>query len=358
MKPSPRFALMIPAALALLAGLDAALLLLGLPAPVTFTRLAANHGSLLVLGFVGTLIALERATALKRWWGYFAPLLLGVGALLVLADPLPVWVGRSVITVGAALFTGVYIPLWRRRYDGQILVQLLGAASALAGAIMWIGEVSFDRLIPWFTAFVVLTIAAERVELASIALGAGATTRLIWHAASIAVPLIIGIPLPHQGAVLLGLAYLALALWLVRHDVAWRTIRPNGATRFMAACMLAGYGWLIIAAGILLFGFPVASSAYDAYIHAVFLGFTFSMIMAHATTILPAVLHVKLPYRAIFWVPAVLLHLGLIIRVWIGDAFNVIPAWQWGGALSVVALVLFFLFAVGSAIVGEPGPRR
>ncbi len=42
------------AGLSLLAGLDAALLLLGLPAPVTTERLPEVHGILLVIGFVGT----------------------------------------------------------------------------------------------------------------------------------------------------------------------------------------------------------------------------------------------------------------------------------------------------------------
>src|SRR5690606_2490550 len=46
---------MLPAGLALLAGLDAGMLLLGLPAPVTTDRLPEVHGMLLALGFVGTL---------------------------------------------------------------------------------------------------------------------------------------------------------------------------------------------------------------------------------------------------------------------------------------------------------------
>lgn len=59
-----RLGWMLPAGLALLAGLDAGLLLLGLPAPVTTDRLPVVHGMLMVMGFVGTLISLERATAL------------------------------------------------------------------------------------------------------------------------------------------------------------------------------------------------------------------------------------------------------------------------------------------------------
>src|SRR5690606_25922841 len=105
---------------------------------------------------------------------------------------------------------------------------------------------------------------------------------------------------------------LVLVGWLIRHDVARRTIRTTGATRFMAACILAGYLWLAVAGAVLLLGAPEGRPAYDAVVHSVLLGYAFSMIMAHATTILPAVLRVALPYRAAFWVPAALLQLALI----------------------------------------------
>ena len=82
-RPGLRLVWMLPAGVALLAGLDAGLLLLGLPAPVTAERLPDVHGMLLVLGFVGTLISLERATALARPLGYVAPALLGIGGVLL-----------------------------------------------------------------------------------------------------------------------------------------------------------------------------------------------------------------------------------------------------------------------------------
>lgn len=63
----PRALLLVPGGLALLAGLDAALVLLGLRAPIKTARLAEVHGALLVLGFVGTVVALQRAVAAHRW---------------------------------------------------------------------------------------------------------------------------------------------------------------------------------------------------------------------------------------------------------------------------------------------------
>lgn len=346
---------MLPAALALLAGLDAALLLLGLPAPVSTERLPQVHGVVLVLGFVGTVIALERATALGRWIGFAAPALLGAGAIMLVIDAVPLSAGKTMLVAGTAAFTALYLPLWRRQRDAALLTQLLAAALGCAAAILWLGNVPVARLMPWLIAFVVLTIAAERVELARITMGARAGGRLLLAAWSTTAALVVSLIHADTGAVLLGAVLAVLTGWLVRHDVARRTISARGATRFMAACMLAGYAWLGVAAGILLLGHPVDQPAYDAVLHAVFLGFTISMIMAHATTILPAVLHISLPYRAVMWVPMLLLHAGLILRIGFGDGLGGQAAWQLGGVLNIVALLLFLLVAVGSAVAG---PRR
>lgn len=343
----------LPAVFALLAGLDAGLLLLGLDAPVTTERLPDVHGMLLVLGFVGTLISLERATALARPYSFIAPALLGAGAVLLVTDPVPLIVAKWMLVAGAAGFVLLYIPLWRRQYDAALLTQLLGAGLALAGALIWTGQDTLTRVIPWLIGFVVLTIAAERVELARITMGPGAGIRLLFHAWAVTGALVVGLVLPDAGAMLLGLALLSLAGWLIVHDVARRTIRATGVTRYMAACILAGYVWLGVAAVVLLLGQPTGQAAYDAVIHAVFLGYTFSMIMAHATTILPAVLRIRLPYRPAFWVPAALLQVALIVRVWFGDGLGMPVAWQTGGVLGVAALLLFFATAATSALLPQ-----
>ena len=75
-----RALLLVPGGFALLAGLDAALALLGLPAPITTTRLAEVHGVLLVLGFVDPVLA-ERAVA-RGDGGPTCPGILGAGAVL------------------------------------------------------------------------------------------------------------------------------------------------------------------------------------------------------------------------------------------------------------------------------------
>lgn len=355
---SPRLVWLLPAGASLIVGLNAALLLLGLPAPLSAERLPAVHGMLLTLGFLGTLISLERATALKKWWGYLAPALLGAGGVLLFVSALPLAVGQWVLTAGALAFTLIYIPLWRRRFDTPLIVQLLGAALATGAAALWAAGAPMHTVVPWLLGFIVLTICAERVELAAIVMGPRADSVLLVHSWAIGLAVTLGLALPQAGAICLGLALASLTGWLAWHDIARRTIKSRGATRFMAACMLAGYFWLAVAAGVLLLGAPVTQPRYDAVIHAVLLGFALSMIMAHATTILPAVLHVRLPYRRPMWLPAILLHAGLIVRIWIGDGLGVRLAWQFGGALAVVALLLFVVTALVSALLPAPDDQR
>ena len=64
--------LLAGAMVAMLAGLWGALALLGFEVPASTTT-ASDHGILMALGFLGTMIAVERAVALGRLWGWGAP---------------------------------------------------------------------------------------------------------------------------------------------------------------------------------------------------------------------------------------------------------------------------------------------
>jgi len=346
-----RLAFLAPAGVALLAGLDAGLLLLGLPAPVTTQRLPDAHGMVMTLGFVGTVIALERAVALRRRAGFAAPALLGVGGLL-LTSSAPLRLGQIALAAGCAALVAVYIPLWRRQRDDSVLVQAFGAVLATGGALLWLGGMPVAQLLPWLASFIVLTIAGERLELARVMMLASSTVgQLLALSAAITLGTVLTLLWPVAGYPVLGLSLLALVGWLTVHDVARRTIRASGLPRFMAGCLLAGYVWLAVAGAIWVFAGGVTSGpAYDAVIHAIFLGFTMSMIMAHAPVILPAVLRCRLPYHPVMIVPPVLLHASLLLRLGVGDAHDVDLARQVGGSLNVVALLGFAVLTAGSAI--------
>lgn len=339
--------LMIPAAVCLLAGLDAGLVLLGVPAPVRTDRLPQVHGMLMVLGFVGTLICLERAVALRHPAAFTAPALLGLGGLLLIT-PAPLLVGRWVLLAGAVAMAAIYVRLWRRQRDDAVLVETLGVVLAVGATVLWLGGTAMPLLVPWLAGFVVLTIAGERLELARIAMGPHAGTWLVLLAGGVMVGTVAALLWPTVGTSLLGAALLGLTGWLVRHDVAWRTIRARGLTRFMAASMLAAYAWLSVAGVVWLLGPATAGAAYDAVLHAVFLGFTLSMIMAHAPVIMPAVVRRPLPWHPAFWGALGLLHVSLLVRLYLGDARGVHAAWQVGGVLNEIALLGFAVLVVGS----------
>lgn len=342
----PRALLVVPAAIALLAGLDAALLLLGLPAPVTADRLPEVHGVLLVVGFLGTLIALERAVAVGRRAAYAAPALLGAGALL-LVSPLPPTVGRSLLVAGTTALTALYLPLWRRRRDDAVVVEALGAVLALGATVLWLGGVSVPSLLPWLVGFVVLTIAGERLELARVTMSAQAGPA--W-AGAVVVTVAAALLWPAIGTPLLGAVLLALSGWLAGRDVARHTVRGTGLPRYQAWCLLAAYAWLAVAGAVWLLGGPAADGVrYDAVVHATFLGFALSMVMAHAPVILPAVLRRPLPYHPALFGPVVLLHGSLALRLGAGDAHGSQAAWVAGGVLNITAVVGFAAVAVWSA---------
>lgn len=352
----PPLALLAAAGFALLAALSGGLVLLGVPMPAPTQRLASDHGVLMALGFLGTVIALERAVALGRRWAFLAPVLSGLGGLWLIAG-LPDRGAAALLGTAAATFIGVYVAFLR--IDGALHVRVQAA-----GAIAWLGATlllllgqSTAAVVPWLAAFLVLTIAGERLELSRLVpRSPEAQARLVAAAAIFAAGVVLTVALPDVGRRLGGIGLLAMAAWLARHDIARRTVRLGGVTRFVALSLLAGYAWLAVGGlSWLAFGATASGAGYDAMLHAIFLGFVISMVFGHAPVILPAVLGVPLPFRPRFYLHLGLLHAGLLLRIVGGDALGWEPAWVIGGVLNVIALLLFM---ASSAFAMLREPRR
>jgi len=348
-----RAPLVVAAGAALLAGLYAALLLLGVALPVPRPALADVHGPLLVFGFVGTLVALERAVALGTSWALAAPACSGSGGLVLVAMG-PVLAAKLLLATAAVLLLAIYRALWRRQESPALLAQAAGAFAWYAAVLLWLAGMPVPELVAWMATFVVATIAGERVELARVRLTGSVAQR--WFLAALAA-LVAGATAatlwPESGASAFGAGLLAVVAWLVVFDVARQTVRARGLPRYVAAGLLTGYGWLALA-GLLWAGAgqTVAGARYDAVAHAVFLGFTMSMIFVHAPVILPAVVRRPLPYRPVLYLPLALLHASLLVRVGLGDAAGWEPAWRWSGILNV-ASVLAFAACVATLAIGE-----
>ena len=189
-------------------------------------------------------------------------------------------------------------------------------------------------------------------------MGASAGPVLVLLASGLMAAIMSALLWPAPGTAALGLALLGITGWLAAHDVARRTVRASGLPRYVAVCLLVAYAWLAVAGAVWLLGGPAGDGVrYDAVVHAVFLGFAISMVMAHAPVILPAVLLRPLPYHRALYAPVVLLHGSLALRLWAGDALGSQAAWTTGGALNIAALVSFAGLAVWSATTRGRGPE-
>ncbi|MBI5711596.1 MAG: hypothetical protein HZC42_15025 [Candidatus Eisenbacteria bacterium] len=347
--------LLVPGALALLAGLWSGLARLGWDLPPLAVA-PGLHGPLMIGGFLGTVIGLERAVALtamtRRRWAYVVPASCGLGGLALLFGALSS--GRVLIALGSAGLAVVFAVVVRTRPDRAHVVMGLGALAWLAGNLLWFAGAPLAHAAAWWVGFLVLTIAGERLELARLVVQAPGPQRSFTIVvavllAGLALSLVAFAP----GLRVAGAGAVALGLWLLRHDLARRTIRARGVTRYIAACLLPGYAWLVFA-GALWLAFPArfdAGPLYDAMLHAVLVGFVFSMIFGHAPIILPALTGAQVAFHPRFYGHVALLHAGLIVRI-AGDLAGAATLRQWGGLANVAAILMFLastLAAVASA---------
>ncbi len=347
--------LLVPAFLALLAALWAGLQRLGWDVPMLRPGLAAVHGPLVISGFLGTLIALERVVALGNRWAYGAPALAGFGGLALIAG-LPDPAGALGVTLGSAGLVVIFGLLVGRHPALHTITLWLGALSWLGGNLLWLAGQSLLRVVPWWMAFLVLTIVGERLELARLLrLSRGGYSVYSAAAGTLLAGLAVTLLNLDAGMRLAGLALGGLALWLWRYDIAPRRLRQGGLTRFIAVSLLAGYVWLAVGGALaLVFGGVPAGPQRDALLHAIFIGFVFSMILGHAPVIFPAVLSRPVVFRPHFYAHLVALHASLLLRV-TADVAGWMAGRQWGGLLNVAA-VLLFLAVTASAVLRVPSP--
>ncbi len=155
-----------------------------------------------------------------------------------------------------------------------------------------------------------------------------------------------------------GIGLLILALWLLRYDLVWKSVQQVGLPRLMAICLIAGYVWLA-AAGVLWIIFAEFFSAgprYYVMLHAIFLGFVFSMIFAHAPIILPTITGLALPFQNAFYLHAGLLHLSVLWRI-SGDLALLLSVQRWAGLLNASAILLFLINNVRAVRLGQTAVR-
>ena len=347
-----RVALMLVVALLLLGGIAGGLLRAGVAIPVPAVsawpgHAVLTHAFLMICGFLGTVIGIERAVAAKARLAFAAPVAsasAGVAALSGAAS-IAAWLAAF----AALAFVMVNVSMLLRQKAAHIAVLLVGAVAWWVGTLLhaWGGAAHGTAAVTWWFSFLILTIAGERLEMTRLMRRRpGATASLYTALGGLLVGSAIFSLSPSYGAFVFGAALLALAAWLVRFDIARRTLASNGLSRYMAVSLLAGYAWLGIA-GVAWMGTAVGYPWRDLALHALGLGFVFSMMLAHAPVILPALTRIKIQFGRHFYAPLALLQLSLAIRM----AQSIDPVFLALGALgNAVAIAAFLLTLAVSAL--------
>ena len=321
------FALLVVATLAGVARAGVALPLPG--------RLPGEHGALMVAGFFGTLISLERAFAIGKRWAYAVPLLSAAGGAAVVAGA----GGGAILVIAGAGFVLLSVYLLRFKLNLATATMGLGGVALLAGNLLWYLK-SPTSATPFWGAFLLLIIAGERIELAQL-LGA---PRRVKHAfIAVVAVYVAGVSAtlldPALGLRVSGGGMLLLAAWLLRYDVAMKSARSSGLPKFAGIALVLGYVWLF-AGGAVLLGYAGAYG-YDIALHALFLGFVFSMVFGHAPVIFPALLGKEMRFSSSFYVHLALLHLSLLVRL--AGNFGSSELVAIGGAMNAAAIFLFLI---------------
>lgn len=310
-----------------------------------------EHGPLMILGFLGTVICVERAVGLGRGWAWIAPGLAAAGTALVVFERHKA--GMALLFGAGVMLAVVYVvAMVIADYPDHVMVQGLGALAWMtATAGLFAGRRASD-VVSVLAVFLVLTIIGERLELSRMAPNLSLVrNRLVVVAAAGLLAFSAGVIWAGPTASrIAGIALVIVAVLSAGGDIARRTLKAGGVTTFMADAILAGYVWLVVAGVLWLSGgMNPGTFIYDAALHTLFVGFVLSMVFAHVPVIVPSVAGVALPFHPVWWLPLLALHLTLVVRV-AGDLFEIVPLRTAGGVGNVVALGLFVLVAVGSGL--------
>ncbi len=346
----PRVLMMLAVAVTLLGGMGAGLARLGWQLDSASQNWILVHGPLMICGFLGTLICLERAVALasRYHWSMVVPAVnaLGGAALLLVQDAV---LAKVLLTLGSLGLLVLFVLMLRLHPSRDVAIMALGAACWLVGNSLWLAGQPIYQVVHLWAAFLILTIVGERLELSRVRRLTRTSENLLALAVFVYLAgVLLTIVHLDVGIRVLGVGAVLMAGWLLRYDIARRTIRQSGLPRYIAACLLAGYVWLGFGGAVAIWkGAVFAGPDYSVILHAFLLGFVFSMIFGHAPIILPALTGLHLKYSPIFYGHLALLHLTLLYRTY-GNLAGDFTARQRGGLLNVVAVLLFLVVTVYS----------
>jgi hypothetical protein len=196
-------------------------------------------------------------------------------------------------SLGQSMMMYYFLVRYKEMYLG---VMLAGSVCWLIGNMMWLVWGLYPLAAPWWIAFLLLVITGERLELTRFLPITQRSKQFLLVALGIFLGGII-IPFHGYGRYLAAVGLIIIGIWLLKYDMATKSVKRDGQHKFSALLLLMGYAWLIISGSMMLTG-DIYGFIYDAVLHSFFIGFVFSMIFAHGPVILPGVLGISIkPYH-------------------------------------------------------------
>lgn len=302
-----------------------------------------NHGLLMVGGFLGTLISIERAMVMNKKIWLVIPFLSGLSNLFFL-------IGMQ--SVGLLLLLSGSLGLGLIMHFQSVKHPHFHTFLLYAGAVFWfIGNflVWKSGLIAtgstWWMGFLLFTIVGERLELSQFLPVPSWSKKALGGLLGV---FFIGLLFPFHGLgnEILGAAVLLISAWLLTFDMAKVAAKKKEQFRYIGIGLCIGYLWLGVQ-GLILLLMESHPLFYDLVLHTFFLGFTFSMIWAHAPIIFPTIFGIRhTPYHSILWGPWTLFQVTLFGRI----AFGLGELMEWRKIMGIsngYLILLMFGFMAG-----------
>ncbi|HEY1055915.1 hypothetical protein [Emticicia sp. TH156] len=326
------------ALLSMLTGIYIGFIRIGWAFPVSASLPVPHHGILMAGSFLGTLISVERVSVLKTRWVWLIPILMisSLFFLLFQQDQL----AFGVLLAGSIGYLGIsFQNFLTYKLKGDMLM-LVGAFFQIVAFTIFIFTHSYPMSFAGWLLFFLLTIVGERLNLTRFLPVSRKADRELYTWFGV---LIVSSFLYHFGfAVVVSLCLWGIAQWLLRNDIALVNIRKDGHYKFLGAALIGAYIWLFItgALGLIKSDNPYL---YDALLHAFFIGFVLSMVLAHAPIIFPALLQIRVsPFHPFMYVWLFALHISLFMRVY-GDIFENYDLRKLGGLFNGLSFVGYLL---------------
>jgi hypothetical protein len=296
------------------------------------THLSIHHGVVMLNGFAGGLITLERTLSKPILTNLLSLSMLVAGVIFTSLD-LP-W-GLWLVTGAIVLMILEEVRASTTHHWAYHLTQLIGLLCWLTANVKFQFSHFYPVAVPFWQAFILMMIMATRLKKIDRIHDLALVITLWLYASSIYLPF--HSPASSLSSILL----LIVALGVLRVELRYSS--DAGYRLFIV------YGWLVATAIGTLFSdyFPYS---YDFVLHCFFLGFLFNMIFLNASKAIISKLGVAdVPLAEGVWM--ILMSVGVLVRVIPGDIFGYHDYRVIGSLLSTLAIAGFIASVLRAVVL-------